>query len=241
MIAVPQRLEDAVGEAQHQNVLDGFFAEEMIDAVDLVLGQHLEDLGVESPRRGKVMPEGLLNDHPPPCFLRLVGEAGAAELLDHRTKEPVSDRQIEQDIGCAVLPAELLGQQLLEPAVSFRLRKISANIMHALHEPCPGRLVERLPLAAGPSEGLNHAGQVLAPSLGGLIVTVDADQGEVFRKLPAPDEIVESWHDETLGQIAGGAENHHGRGGRPAAGKALSDRRRGVSGSCRRRCARVAR
>jgi hypothetical protein len=38
MIAVPQRLEDAVGEAQHQDVLDGFFAEEVIDAIDLILG-----------------------------------------------------------------------------------------------------------------------------------------------------------------------------------------------------------
>ena len=34
--AVPDRLEDAVGEAEHHDVLDGFFAQVMIDAVDLL-------------------------------------------------------------------------------------------------------------------------------------------------------------------------------------------------------------
>ena len=33
--AVPDRLENAVGEAENQNVLDGLFAEVMVDAVDL--------------------------------------------------------------------------------------------------------------------------------------------------------------------------------------------------------------
>ena len=216
----------------------------MIDAVDLVLGQHLQDLRVESLRRCEVVAERFFDDHPPPCGLRLAGESGAAELLDHRTKEPVGDRQIEQDIGCAVLPAEWLGQQLLEPAVGFRLRKIAAHIMHAIDEPCPGLRVERSALpfaAAGARKGFDHASEVLPPRLGTLIVTVDADQGEVFRELPAPDEMVERRHDETLGQIAGGAENHHGRGGRPAAGKTLSNCCRGLGGNCRRRCARVAR
>src|SRR5262249_61621797 len=91
--AIPQRLEDAVGEAQYQNVLDGFFAEEMIDAVDLVLGQYFEDLGVESLRRGKVVAEGFFNDHPPPGTVRLPGESCATELLDHRAEEPVGNSQ----------------------------------------------------------------------------------------------------------------------------------------------------
>ena len=38
MVAVPERLEDAVGEAQHQDVLDRFLAEEVIDPIDLVFG-----------------------------------------------------------------------------------------------------------------------------------------------------------------------------------------------------------
>ncbi len=37
MVAIPDRFEHAVGKAQHQDVLDGFLAEVMIDPVDLLL------------------------------------------------------------------------------------------------------------------------------------------------------------------------------------------------------------
>jgi len=58
MIATPQRLEDTIGEAQHQNVLDGFFAEEMIDAVDLVLGQYLRIWALSASAEAKSWPKG---------------------------------------------------------------------------------------------------------------------------------------------------------------------------------------
>ena len=56
----------------------------------------------------------------------------AAELLDHRAKEPVGDRQIEQHVGRTVLPLPLLDQQLFEPAEGFGLRKVSPHVMHAI-------------------------------------------------------------------------------------------------------------
>ena len=40
VVAVPQRLEDAVGEAQHHDVLDRLLAEEMVHPIDLRFGQH---------------------------------------------------------------------------------------------------------------------------------------------------------------------------------------------------------
>ncbi|MGX1327379.1 hypothetical protein AB7M56_001878 [Bradyrhizobium elkanii] len=42
VVAIPDRLEHAVGEAQHQDVLDGFLAEIVIDPVDLVLVHQLQ-------------------------------------------------------------------------------------------------------------------------------------------------------------------------------------------------------
>ena len=36
-IAVPDRLKNGVGETEHQNILDGFLAEIMVDAVNLGL------------------------------------------------------------------------------------------------------------------------------------------------------------------------------------------------------------
>ena len=41
VLLVEQRLEDAVGEAEDQDVLDGLLAEVVIDAVDLALVEHL--------------------------------------------------------------------------------------------------------------------------------------------------------------------------------------------------------
>ena len=52
MVAVPQRLEDAVGEAQHHDVLHRLLAEEMIHAIDLRLGQHPENAGIQGAGRG---------------------------------------------------------------------------------------------------------------------------------------------------------------------------------------------
>jgi hypothetical protein len=134
MVTVPERLEDAVRKSQHQNVLDRFLAEEMIDPIDLVFGQHLEDLRVKCLRGREVVPERFFDDHPPPCFLRLLGQPGVAELLDHRTKEPIGDGQIEQHIGGIVLLLPL-GQQPLEISEGLRLSKISAHVAHAPGEP----------------------------------------------------------------------------------------------------------
>ena len=47
LLSVPQRLEQAVGEAQRHNVLDRFLAEEMVDPIDLMLLQRFQDLGIE--------------------------------------------------------------------------------------------------------------------------------------------------------------------------------------------------
>ena len=44
---VPNRLEDAVAEAKDQNVLDGFFAEIVINAIDLILFQYALNVSIQ--------------------------------------------------------------------------------------------------------------------------------------------------------------------------------------------------
>ena len=46
VVAVPERLQDAVAEAERHDVLDGFLAEEMVDAIDLRLADLRQDLRV---------------------------------------------------------------------------------------------------------------------------------------------------------------------------------------------------
>src|SRR5258708_37133741 len=106
MKEVEGRVEDAVGKAQHQNILDRFFAKKMIDPIDLIFGQHPEDLRVECLRRCEVVPKRFFDYHPPPRLLRLLGQPYVAELFDHWTKDPIRDRQIKQYIDgiVALLP-----------------------------------------------------------------------------------------------------------------------------------------
>ena len=61
-VAVPDRLEQAVGEAERQDVLRRFLAEEMVDAEDLLLGEDLMQLGVQRHRAGQIGAEGLFHD-----------------------------------------------------------------------------------------------------------------------------------------------------------------------------------
>ena len=46
-IPIPDRLEQAVGKPEGENVLRGFFAEKMIDPEDLILAEHFMQLGIE--------------------------------------------------------------------------------------------------------------------------------------------------------------------------------------------------
>ena len=78
---VPERLEDAVAEAEDQQVADRLLAQVVVDAVDLRLAEDLADLAVQPLRRVEVVPERLLDDDPPPAaVVVLVVEPDAPEL-----------------------------------------------------------------------------------------------------------------------------------------------------------------
>ncbi len=76
--AVPERLEDAVGEAEHQDVLDGLLAQVVVDAVDLVLVEApAEQLRFSARAEAEVAAERLLDDDPPPARRRSSSQPGA--------------------------------------------------------------------------------------------------------------------------------------------------------------------
>ena len=53
VLAIPDRLEDAIGKAENQQVLHRLFAEIMVDAVDLRLGEGAGDLVIERDAEGR--------------------------------------------------------------------------------------------------------------------------------------------------------------------------------------------
>lgn len=67
VVAVPQRLEDAVREAQHENVLHRFLAQIVVDAVNVPLGENIAQQSVQLAGRFEVAPERLFDHDAPPA------------------------------------------------------------------------------------------------------------------------------------------------------------------------------
>ena len=83
VVAVPERLEDRVGKAGHQDILDCLFAQVMVDAIDLMLVQDLVQFIVQFACRGQVGAEGLLDHDSPPALvlLQLTGRRRARSMM----------------------------------------------------------------------------------------------------------------------------------------------------------------
>lgn len=62
VVTVPKRLENTVGEAERQNILRGFLAQEVVDTVNLVLLEHRGIDTVQLARRVQIIAERLLHD-----------------------------------------------------------------------------------------------------------------------------------------------------------------------------------
>src|SRR5690606_21562928 len=104
-VAVPDRLEQAIGEAERHDRLHRILAEKMIDAEDLVLVEGAPDLPVERLGRGQIVAERLFDNDAAPeialavAILVLVGEPGLAEVIDYGAEEAVGDGEIEDDVA----------------------------------------------------------------------------------------------------------------------------------------------
>ncbi len=104
MAPVPDRLEDAVSEAEDEEVPDGLLAQVVIDPVDLRLAEDLADLAVQADRRDQVVAERLLDDDPPPAALVvLVVEADPAQLADDLGERRRLRREVVEVVATGVL------------------------------------------------------------------------------------------------------------------------------------------
>src|ERR1700688_30385 len=103
VIAIPEGLDDVVGEAEDQNVLYGLFAEIMIDAVDLIFVEDLLELLVELSRGLQVVAERLFDNNAGPMTVFFLGETCLAELLHDRGEKARGDGEIEKAISSGVV------------------------------------------------------------------------------------------------------------------------------------------
>ena len=61
-VSIPDRLEQAVGEAERQDVLRRFLAQKVVDPEDLLFGEDFMQLGVQRHGAGQIGAEGLFHD-----------------------------------------------------------------------------------------------------------------------------------------------------------------------------------
>ena len=105
VVRVPQRLEQLVREAQRQDVLHRLLAQVMIDPEHRVLREHRLHNVVQLPGRVQVMPERLLDHHPPPLLTLGLRQPVLGELPADLLEGLRRDRQVERVVtaGAAVL------------------------------------------------------------------------------------------------------------------------------------------
>src|ERR1019366_394779 len=187
--AIPDRLEHRVGEAQVEKLLQPHLAEEVVDAVELVLGEMLVKLRGELSRRCEIVPERLLDDHPGRRRKRVsVSEAGDRRREERRRNLEVVDRRASSADGF---------RHALE---GRRIREVAADVGQPL-----GEASEDLRVGVLAGCGYRVIG-VFAQALDCPVVRGDADDRAVQQS--ACFQTVEREERHLSRQVSGDAEDH---------------------------------
>ena len=202
VLPVPKRLVDAVGEAEDQKVLDGLFAEVVVNAVNLRLVEVAEDLLVQLARAVEARAKGLLDDDANPALV-LFGQARLAQLSDRLGVELRRDREVEEAVPlCAVLLVNLF-EQLGEFAVAFGLVNVRRQELHPPGERLPHLLVNALGLRELDDRSLHLVAELLVRHRR----AAQADDGELGGQQVLLHETVERRDELPLGEVARRAED----------------------------------
>lgn len=122
VIAVPERLDERVGEAEHQEILDRFLAQIMINPVNLFLVEGVVQQPVQLPGAVDVFAEGLF--HHDPMQTAWPVQSGLLEPLDDLPEIGRFERQIERCVGAALVGAEPVAQDLIDGRIMQVARDI---------------------------------------------------------------------------------------------------------------------
>ena len=175
-VAIPDRLEQPIGEAERRDALDRVLSEKVVDPEDLVLVQRAKDAGIQRARRVQAMAERLLDDHAAPepmlavLVLVLIGELRLAELLHHGAEELIRDREIEDGVALGAVRLFSLVKNAAKLLVELGLRQVALDICHLLRKLLPHRLVDvvDIELRGGVADkAFQHVVKVVAPAFRG--------------------------------------------------------------------------
>ncbi|GAA3069071.1 hypothetical protein GCM10020000_61920 [Streptomyces olivoverticillatus] len=186
---VPDRLEEGVGEAQRQDVLDRLLAQVVVDPEDLFRREDLVDDPVELLGAGQVVPEGLLDDGAPPGALLLVGQAVLLQLLDDLGEELGRYGQVEGEVAARALRLVQFLDGRLEGVEGLVVVEVALDEAAALHQLLPDLLAE-----GGARVLLDGRVHLAREVLVGPGAAGEADQGETRRKQSPVGQVVDRRH-----------------------------------------------
>ena len=201
--AVPERLENPVAETERHDVLDGLFAEIVVDPVDLTLVEALLQAALQHAGAVEIMTEGLFDDDAPPA-LTFVQTRGGKSFCDFRILARLGG-EVEQDVVFGFPRFGNPGQVLAEFRVGSGVAHIAGDVGKTLGERLPeflieGRIFQKFP------DGIMHPIPELVVRHGGA---GHADHGEARGKPALIGQPVECRHQLTFGEIAVGSVDHH--------------------------------
>ena len=134
--AVPERFENAVGEAEHQQILHRLFSQVVIDAINLIFVEDAGDGLVQFARACQAAPKRLFQDDARPGLSRLLGlgQSRRAQVLDDDGEKTRRGGKVKKPIaGGSVLLVKMV-QRLLEFLVGLGSAEIVGNVVQALGE-----------------------------------------------------------------------------------------------------------
>ena len=202
--AIPQRLEDAVAEAQRQDVLHGFLAEVMIDAVDLGFFEGAMQFGAELLSAGQVVAERLFDDDAAPAGA-LANVGGGDALRDGNVLAGLCGK-VEQHVAAGMAGGIDFFQTGVQRRKKSGVVEVARHVEYALGEGGPdvgvkGRILQEF------LDGREHFLAELIVGHGGARDTQDGESGVQAALVGQP---VEGRQQLAFGEIAIGSEDDHG-------------------------------
>ena len=204
---VPVGFEDGVGEAQDHDVLGGFLAQVVVDAVGVLFGEGVGDGFVEAAGGGEVFAEGFFTDDAGPFAFGGMIEAGGFEVFEDGFEELGGGGEVEEAVGGGAAFGVELVEEATEGFVAFDVLELALMVLDGLGETGPKFLGVGL-------AGVFFVGgfEFGAEDFVAFFTTGEADYLELGREVSAGCDVVEGGDEFAVGEIARGTKDDDGAG-----------------------------
>ena len=153
VISVPQRFENTVRKTERQNILYGFFAEIMIDSIDLPFLERMVNFLIQFAGGFQIAAEGFFDDEAPPVVTALdPGHAVVAQLFANYPEDARRCGKIVQPIVRAADLFAAVLQPIFQSLIEIGFIELPADVVDVVQEfpedrralfTCVGEIMQR--------------------------------------------------------------------------------------------------